>query len=135
MPPADAVIWNHFCGFGFRFHEQGIEAFLAERNEFGGIRVKFVPHFPIQDTGTSKAFDTAKSQRGIKRCQITELHCHRTWGAPNAFGQIYDHRLPLIKLTEAELMIEIEDDEKLIPRPAFAGSHTPSMLLLNGSCE
>jgi hypothetical protein len=33
------------------------------------------------------------------------------------------HRLPLIELAEAELVIEIEDDEEFIAGPASCGGH------------
>ena len=36
-------------------------------------------------------------------------------------GQVDDPRLPLLKIPEAELVVEIEEDPKLVPGPSGAG--------------
>ena len=45
---------------------------------------------------------------------VAEFHRHRTRRAADAHGEIDDHRLLSIELPEAELVVEIEDDEERV---------------------
>ena len=104
--PADAGAGDDFGGFVFGFGEQRVEALLAEWNEIGGVVVELLPHGAVQ----------------IAR-EVAELHRHRARRATDALGEIDNDGLLLIELPEAELVVEIEDDEELVPRPAVSGCH------------
>ena len=121
--PADAGAGDDFGGFVFGFGEQRVEALLAEWNEIGGVVVELLPHGAVQIARAFKPPDAAKFQGRIQRGEVAELHRHRARRATDALGEIDNDGLLLIELPEAELVVEIEDDEELVPRPAVSGCH------------
>ena len=121
--PADAGAGDDFGGFVFGFGEQRVEALLAEWNEIGGVVVELLPHGAVQIARAFKPPDAAKFQGRIQRCEIVELHCYAARRPPHAVCKIDDDRLPCIELPEAEFVVEIEDDEELVPSPSFATCH------------
>ncbi len=114
---------DDFGGFVFRIDEQAIEAFLTERDELGGRGVEFVPDFAVVVARALKPLDPTQLECWVERCEVAQLHRHRAWRAPDPGCEVDDHGLPLVELSEAELMIEVEDDEKLVFSPSFSGSH------------
>ena len=60
--PADAAAGDDFRGFSFSFHEQGVETFLTERDEFGGVFVELVPHLAVEVAGSLESIDPAQVQ-------------------------------------------------------------------------
>jgi hypothetical protein len=126
---ADAGAGDDFGGFLFTGDEEGIEAFLAERDEFGRLLVELFPDRAVERACSFQSFDAAKFQGGVERGEIAKFHCHRAGGAADAFRQIDDDRLALVELAEAEFVIEIENDEELIPCPAVSGCHGGKLLV------
>lgn len=114
---------DDFGGFRFGFHEEGVESFLTEGDEFGGVFVEFLPDSKVKVAGTLEALNAAQLERGVQRGEIAKFHRHGTGRATDPVGQVDDYRLALVELTEAELVIEIEDDEKFISGPAIACGH------------
>lgn len=120
---ADASAGDDFGDFLVAGDEEGIEAFLAERDEFGGLLVEFLPERPVERARSFKAFDATQLEGRIERGEVAEFHRHRTGRAAYAFRKIDDDGLSLIKLPKAELVIEVEDDEELVSGPSFACGH------------
>ncbi len=124
---ADAGAGDDFGSLRFGFHKQGVEPLLTERDKLDGVLVEFFPHGPVELARSLETINSAQLQCGVERGEVAEFHCHRTRGAADAFGQIDDHWLPLVKLPEAKLVIEIEDDEKLFSCPSISGSHAVNL--------
>lgn len=93
--------------------------------------MELVPYFPVEVASAFESFDSAKFQCWVKRSEIAEFHRNGAWGAPDPFGQIDDHGLPLVELPEAEFVVEIEDDEELIPGPEVYGGHVGFMPMMD----
>lgn len=121
--PTNAGAGDDFGGFIFGFSEQRVEEFLTERNKIGGIVMELFPHGAVEVARAFKPPDAAEFQGWIQRGEVAELHRHRARRAADALGEIDNDGLLLIELPEAELVVEIEDDEELVPSPSFAACH------------
>ena len=84
--PADASARDDFGGLGIRLDEEGIEAFLAERDEFGRVLVEFVPDGAVEVAGSLEAFDAAKFECRVEGGEVAEFHRHSAGCASNSLG-------------------------------------------------
>jgi hypothetical protein len=84
--PADAGAGDDFGGLGFGFGEEGVEALLTERDEFGGVLLELLPHGAVEVARSLKAFDAAKLQGRIKGGEVAEFHRHGAGRATDATG-------------------------------------------------
>lgn len=121
--PPDARAGDDLGGFGIGVDEEGVEAFLTEGDEFGGVGVEFVPHLAVESAGSLEALDAPEFERGIERSEVAQLHRDGAGGSSEPPREIDDDRLPLVELPEAELVIEIEDDQQFVTGPSLSGGH------------
>ena len=80
----DANAGDDFGGLGIRLDKEGIEAFLAERDEFGRVLVEFVPDGAVEVAGSLEAFDAAKFKCGVEGSEVAEFHRHSAGCASNS---------------------------------------------------
>ena len=114
----DTVAGDDFGGFAFGFSEEGVEALTAKRDKFGGVFVEFFPDGAVEVAGSREADDAAQLENRIEGCEVPQLHRHARWCAAHAAGEVDDHGLARTDLSEWNLMIEIQDDEKFVTGPA-----------------
>ena len=67
---ADASAGDHLGGFAVGFGEKGVEALLAEWDEFGGVFVKFLPGGSVKLARSREADDAAQPESRVEGGEV-----------------------------------------------------------------
>jgi hypothetical protein len=105
----------------FVFREQIMKQLLALWPEPFHIALKLLPDAFVLFRPSGKPFDATRTLHWIKRREIAELH-GKTAGRPShSLGNVDDDWIISMKLTEVQLAVEVQRDQRMLPRPPHTG--------------